>query len=196
MERQYLELKKELLEKIKDSRYFYNGQKTSDMRFYFLCLTGLETGARISDLLKLSWSSFDVQNNILSYHNTKSGKNQKAKFSNDLRLAYEDYKQMFFARGEIVRYYFEIEKHEDEYKDVFYNFDKRVVMSRVSATRRSKTEFGFGFHEFRRISAKYSATKHGLLGAKTLLGHSRATTTDRYLNLSEDAFLNSHAKFV
>ena len=45
-----------------------------DMRFYLLGLLALESGARVSDLLKLSWHSVDFELLTLSYMNTKGKK--------------------------------------------------------------------------------------------------------------------------
>ena len=54
---------RELKQKV-DSRFLASAKKT-DMRFYLLCLLALESGARVSDLLKLEWSNIDTENKIV-----------------------------------------------------------------------------------------------------------------------------------
>ena len=55
-----------------------------DMRFYILCLLALETGARVSDLLKLDWSSIDFNTAEVIYTNTKSKRRQFQRISSSL----------------------------------------------------------------------------------------------------------------
>lgn len=168
---EYLEIKKQIIEN-------YEGSKShNDKRFFAICLTGLQTGARISDLIKLEWSNFDFKTNVLSFRNTKSKKKQNQLFGNDLRAVLLDLKNESFRMYGIQ-------------KEAFYNDKtKDNKVSRVSITRRCSKDFGFSFHEFRRISAKNVANQKGVVKASSFLGHSRVSTTDIYLNSSMDNYL-------
>mgnify|MGYP003679744587 CR=1 FL=1 len=133
-----------------------------DMRFYLLCLLALESGARVSDLLKLSWHSVDFELLKVSYMNTKGKKRQSANLTRTLI-------------GYILRYRKTLESNN---------------VYRVTANRRTQKEFGINFHQLRKESAKNVATYKGVVMASKHLGHSRVSTTDIYLGVSEEEFLD------
>ena len=56
--------------KVRIEQDFRSAKSLNDMRFYLLCLMALETGARVSDLLKLDYDS--IQKDEIVYKNTKS----------------------------------------------------------------------------------------------------------------------------
>ena len=80
----YRELKNEIEDK------FVSAKSERDMRFYLLCLLALESGARVSDLLKLSWHALDFDKAEISYFNTKGKKTTISKLIQELvRICYE-----------------------------------------------------------------------------------------------------------
>jgi len=167
----YLETKETLIKR------YDNSTKINDKRFYALCLTSLVTGGRISDMIKIRWNNFDFSRDVVAFTNTKSKKRQKQRVCSELKRILLDFQNIS------SRYYGEV-------NEVFYNYStKTKLVNRFSITRRCKNEFGFTFHKFRHISAKNIANQKGVVGAKNFLGHSRATTTDNYLKLSEDEYL-------
>jgi len=147
-----------------------------DMRFYLLGLLALESGARVSDLLKLSWHSVDFESLTLSYMNTKGKKRQSANLTRTLI-------------GYILRYKETLESNKVYNDKIFFNSYKNTVLSRVTANRRTQKEFGINFHQLRKESAKNVATYKGVVMASKHLGHSRVSTTDIYLSVSDDEFL-------
>ena len=100
-----------------------------DMRFYLLCLLALESGARVSDLLKLSWHSVDFELLTLSYMNTKGKKRQSANLTRTLI-------------GYVLRYKETLESNKVYSDKIFFNSYKKTVLSRVTANRRTQKEFG------------------------------------------------------
>jgi integrase len=166
----YRELKKKV-----DSRFLEASKKT-DMRFYLLCLLALESGARVSDLLKLEWSNIDTDNNIVSYLNTKSKKVQEQNISDTL-VSY------------IKRFKATLESADELNNSIFYNSYKANVMSRVTANRRSQKEFDINFHQLRKEAGKNIANQSGVVLASAYLGHSKVSTTDIYLKTSQASYL-------
>ena len=168
------------LKQLIDSKY---NQATSirDMRFYLLSLLALESGARASDLLRLSFSNIDTDNLIVSYRNSKSKKYQQQCISNTLAKYITTYKECI--------------DNIDSTDKIFYNEYKRTVMSRVTANRRTQKEFNLNFHELRKYAANNIANQKGVVMASKFLGHSRVSTTDIYLGVSNDTYLR-HMKDV
>ena len=165
---------RELKQKI-DSKFLASAKKT-DMRFYLLCLLALESGARVSDLLKLEWSNIDTENNIVSYLNTKSKKVQEQNIS-EIMVSY------------IKRFNATLESSDELNNSIFYNSYKANVMSRVTANRRSQKEFGINFHQLRKEAGKNIANQSGVVLASAYLGHSKVSTTDIYLGTSKASYL-------
>ncbi len=145
------------------------------MRFYILCLLALETGARVSDLLKLDWSSIDFNTAEVIYTNTKSKRRQFQRISSSLLNHIKRYKSTL----EISRVF---------HSKIFYNSYKGSVLSRVTANRRTQKELGMNFHQLRKEAGKNIANQMGVVMASKYLGHSRVSTTDIYLGVSDDTY--------
>jgi integrase len=165
---------RELKQKV-DSGFLESIKKT-DMRFYLLCLLALESGARVSDLLKLEWSNIDTENNIVSYLNTKSKKMQEQNISETVVSYINRFKAILESSNELNN-------------NIFYNSYKANVMSRVTANRRSQKEFGINFHQLRKEAGKNIANQSGVVLASAYLGHSKVSTTDIYLGTSKASYL-------
>lgn len=148
-----------------------------DMRFYLLCLLALESGARASDLLKLTWDQIDTDNLIVSYRNHKSKKLQQQNITRTFVSYLKRYREV--VEGKYFNNY------------IFYNHYKRSIMSRVTANLRTKREFDINFHELRREAAKNVCNQKGVVITSTFLGHSKVSTTDIYLSVSKNVYLQS-----
>ena len=139
-------------------------------------MLALESGARVSDLLKLEWSNIDTENNIVSYLNTKSKKMQEQNISETVVSYINRFKAILESSNELNN-------------NIFYNSYKANVMSRVTANRRSQKEFGINFHQLRKEAGKNIANQSGVVLASAYLGHSKVSTTDIYLGTSKASYL-------
>jgi integrase len=153
---------------------YLSANKVSDMRFYLLSLIALETGARVSDLLKLEFSA--INENVISYTNSKSKRKQNQIVSTNLVSHINRYKSTLI----------ELEQFSSL---MFYNQSKGSVLSRVTANRRSQKEFDINFHQLRKESGRNVASQRGVVLASKFLGHSKVSTTDIYLNISDNDYL-------
>ena len=159
--------------KQKAEAQFLSATKLSDMRFYLLTISALETGARVSDLLKLSFS--DIIENEIHYLNHKSNKHQEQRITDNLKSFINRFKETLIVCG----------CYNDK---IFYNASKGAVLSRVTANRRSQKEFKINFHQLRKESGKNICSQLGVVYASKFLGHSKVSTTDIYLGTSKDEF--------
>ena len=154
---------------------FNEAKSEKDMRFYLLCMMALETGARVSDLLQLEWSSISIESSDIEYLNKKSKKKQTQFLSLNTINSVLIYKEV-------------VEPIKKETQQIFYNSSKDSVMSRITANRRTQKEFGFNFHELRKEAGKNVANQKGVVYASKYLGHSRVSTTDLYLGVSANTY--------
>ena len=162
---------KELKTKI-ESQYL-DAKSVNDMRFYLLCLMALETGARVSDLLKLEFNSID--GNMINYLNYKSKIKQNQRITDSLKSHIERYKETITVLGQYDR-------------TIFYNPQKGKPMARMTANRRSQKEDNMNFHQFRKESGKNTASQKGVVIASKFLGHSKVSITDIYLGVSDEEY--------
>ena len=165
----YSEIKRTVESKFKDAK------SENDMRFYLLCMMALETGARVSDLLRLEWKNVSIEDMDVSYTNKKSDKKQ-------IQLLSESTIKCLMIYNEVV------EPISEDTPQIFYNNKKGTTMGRVTATRRTQKEFGFNFHELRKEAGKNVANQKGVVYASKYLGHSRVSTTDIYLGVSANTY--------
>ena len=171
----YIQLKRRLEER------YNKAASIRDMRFYLLCLLALESGARASDLLKLTWDQIDTENLIVSYRNHKSKKMQQQNITRTFASYLNRYRET--VEGQYFNHY------------IFYNEYKRSVMSRVTANLRTSKEFNINFHELRKEAAKNVCNQKGVVLTSTFLGHSKVSTTDIYLGVSKNTYLK-HMKDI
>ena len=155
---------------------FKGAKSERDMRFYLLCILALESGARVSDLLKLEWNNIDTENGVISYLNKKSKKNQQQNISKNT--------------VQHVRIYKETIESVEFNNSIFYNNYKNTLMSRVTANRRTQKEFGVNFHALRKEAGQNIANQKGVVLASKFLGHSKVSTTDIYLGISDKTYIN------
>lgn len=161
--------------KFKIEQKFKTAKSKNDMRFYLLSLLALESGARVSDLLVLEWNNIDHDNKIISYVNKKSKKNQQQIISTQMIEYINRYKEAL-ENNEVSNY-------------IFYNSYKKNIMSRVTANRRTQKEFDINFHSLRKQAGQNVANQKGVVVASKFLGHSKVSTTDIYLGISDKTYL-------
>jgi integrase len=161
-------IKQDALERINNPKYQYE---------CLAILLGLETGLRASDLLKLKTSNISYNEDANRYevitHIQKTDvKNHRTQISN---TTYKAIKR--------------IVKDNDTY--IFANKkNNNKLFSRIWLTKRTKLRYGFSFHELRRISAKWILKDGTILDAQKHLAHKRTTSTDKYLNITEQDYLD------
>ncbi len=138
-------------------------------------LIGLDSGLRASDLLQLKASNiiYNEESNryeCLSYI-------QKTKVSNHRTLlssaTYKAFKSMNIDSGYI-----------------FTNPKTNKLFSRIWLSKRTKLRYGFSFHTLRKISAKRILEVGMLSDAQKHLGHKRISSTDHYLDVTENDSLD------
>lgn len=160
----------------------------SNRVFGLILLVGLETGARISDILKLKWDDIETYGNseyMLTYHNSKSKKYISIPLSNGLAQQILNTKDWLSFRYQLVSDY------------IFYNYDNNKLFTRVWASNRisQANKRGLlgeiidvaGSHSLRRTSAinVYEKSNGDMRIASMLLGHKNLVTTSNYLQVNE-----------
>lgn len=164
-------------------------RKTENLAY----LIALETALRVSDLLTLKYEDFsfnkDLNTYIFSTTIKKTGGEHTGVISNELY----SYLQMF--KEEIKRTYNVLDRH------IFWNYDNSKLYSRQWLHKRIKmlgdklNIDNISMHSLRRASAIKVLDKTGSLSiTQYQLSHKRASTTDKYLNVTQKTALDQLRK--
>lgn len=153
----------------------------SERRIHALTLTLIDTGGRIDEFLSLTRRQIDFESLLIKVKG-KGNKERLIPMSLELRrvlfryLKAHDFDFVFPAKNGVKMNY------QNSYRD-FTNLQKRLGIVSI------------GFHDLRRTFAK-SYLRHGgnLLYLKAVLGHARLETTERYVEVEEDALQQTHAR--
>ena len=174
-----------------NTRQSYNllDRKTESLAY----LIALETGLRVSDLLKLKYNEINFNNEIDKYLFTTSIKKTKNSHTGVISNELYNYIQSF---KETVKKDFGF---NSEY--IFYNYKTNNIYTRQWLHKRFRLlaeNLGFenaGVHSIRKASAIKVLDSTGSLSiAQYHLTHKRATTTDKYLGVTQASTLEQLSK--
>lgn len=138
-------------------------------------LIGLDTGLRASDLLNLKVS--DINYNEKSNRFECISNIQKTKVNNHKTLLSSSTYKAFKSLNIATEY-------------IFINPITNSLFSRIWLSKRTKLRYGFSFHTLRKISAKRILEVGTLSDAQRHLAHKRISSTDKYLNVTENNSLD------
>ena len=156
-------------------------------------MLALETGLRVSDLLSLKYDDFKYKENLKKYVFTSKVKKTKnthtGVISNELYNYIQNYIEAVTSRYNALN------------DLIFYNYKTNKSYTRQWLHKRIKLvseKLGFencGVHSIRKASAIKVLNSTGSLSmAQYHLTHKRATTTDKYLGVTEASALERLAK--
>jgi len=159
----------------------YKPQTFGERRTHALMLALIDTGARVDEFLSLTRENVNLESLTIKVKG-KGSKERIVPMSVELRrvlmryLKTHDHALVFPARNGAKLDY------QNSYRD-FTNLQRRLGIAPI------------GFHALRRTFAK-SYLRHGgnLLYLKAVLGHARLETTERYVEVEEDALQQTHAR--
>ena len=180
---EYLQIKR------KAEENFIKSKTEGDRRFHLLVILALESGARVSDLLQITTENFVTENGIthLSYKNTKASRKRKVdKETGKITPAKTVIQSQHITAKTMEKV--NVVTNGISFTSIFYNDKKKTIMSRITANRKCNSIYGFNFHNLRKIAGKNIASQKGVVYASKFLGHSRVSTTDTYLGVSNNQF--------
>ena len=152
-------------------------------RLYALLLTLIDTGARISELLKLEKDQLDLEHMLIAL--TGKGKSRVVPISFELRKVLFKY----LERKEIrySKLVFPSRRgSEMYYQDIHFQMKNLLESLRIPVK---------GFHAFRRKFARnYLKNGGNIFYLMRSMGHSKITTTQRYLEVDTDELQEAHLK--
>lgn len=175
---------KEMLEKMKDEL------KKSGTRDYMIFYTGINTGLRISDLLKLNRDHIRNKDGSMKSHitiiETKTKKNKKFPICNGLFSELDKYTKNMQA-GE---YLFKSQKGENS--PITASQAYRIIVA--TGTNIGLNELGthsmrktFGYHHYQQY--------HDVALLQEIFNHSSPSITLRYIGISQDEIDKSYYNF-
>jgi integrase len=162
----YQVIKEDALERFADAKYSYE---------CLAILIGLDTGLRVSDLLKLKVEDIKYNEDKNRFECVSDIKktgvsNHKTLLSSD---TYKALKSLNITEGYI-----------------FINPKTNKFFTREWLSKRSKLRYGFSFHTMRKISAKRMLEVGTLADAQRHLAHSKIASTNTYLKVGEQDSLD------
>jgi integrase len=155
----------------------------ADMRDLVVCLLG--TGARYSEVAALKWSDINLDEKQVNLYRTKTDNTSVLSMTNRVHRMLTDRSA---AKREGQVYVF-----EDSSKTTFRKYAPK---SFVDACKRAKIE-GVSLHTLRHtFASRLVQLGASLYEVQSLLGHSSATTTQRYAHLAKNDAATKAAKLL
>lgn len=162
-----------------------NVEKNKEFMYESLAfMIALDTGLRASDILNLKMKGSitydeDLEACVCISDIKKTGKRNHKTIISDAT----DKMVKFYYRN--LPYPLSVETTEF----LFTNPRTGKQFTRFWLNKRAKHTFGINFHQLRKISALKVLEVGTIADAQKHLAHSRVSTTDTYLNVSEDSYL-------
>ena len=175
---------KEMLEKMKDEL------KKSGTRDYMIFYTGINTGLRISDLLKLNYDHIRNKDDSMKSHitiiETKTKKNKKFPICNGLFSELDKYTKNMQAS----EYLFKSQKGDN--RPITASQAYRIIVA--AGTNIGLNELGthsmrktFGYHHYQQY--------HDVALLQEIFNHSSPSITLRYIGILQDEIDKSYYNF-
>ena len=148
-------------------------ERFSDPKYTYECLAiliGLDSGLRVSDLLRLKVADITYNEDENRYEcKSYIKKTDVSEHTTHLsRDTYKAFKTLCLDSGYI-----------------FTNPKTNSLFTRIWLSKRTSLRYGFSFHTLRKISAKRILEVGTLADAQRHLAHKRITSTDAYLGVTE-----------
>jgi integrase len=141
-----------------------------DKRILPIVLIALFTGMRRGEILKLKWKDVDLENDVISLKETKSGKGRIVPIMPQLKELFLNLKKNIICEEDKI---FSI-----PLITLRRYFEKALKKANIS---------DFKFHDLRHTFASYFImTTNDLSALQQILGHSTPIMTQRYAHLSKD----------
>lgn len=156
--------------------------RSREDKYKYECLAiliGIDTGLRASDLLNL-------KTNSISYNKSK---NRYECISDIKKTGVKNHKTLLHSNTYEIFKSFNL---PDGY--IFTNPKTDKLFTRIWLTKRTKLRYGFSFHTLRKISAKRLLEVGTIADAQRHLAHSRISSTNTYLKVSEEDSLDRVGK--
>jgi len=155
-----------------------------------MALFSLHTGARAGEVFNLKWGDVDIQQGVVQFKETKSGRNRIAYLTNEI-------KKMMTARrpenaqGDALVFPGRGGIKIAQISDSFNRAVEKLHMNDGTADRLMKVTF----HTLRHTYASWLAIEGvNPFHLKELMGHSDLKLTERYSHLSDDALREAAMK--
>lgn len=166
------------IEKVK--RYFKNH---NDKRLYPLLIIGLNTGLRISDLVKLRVEDFRNRKYLIIDSEEKTEKRKEIIINQNIK----DVIQEYYSEAKKDEYLFKSQKGGHICTDYAYSITKKALKA-------CKLPYNTGTHTFRKTHGKKIDEVHGIEMTQIVLGHDNQRDTLRYIGkekeMVDEAILN------
>lgn len=143
-----------------------------------MLLTFYFTGARAGEVFRLTWDAVDFSGGVIRLVDHKGGEGKKSRVRT-IQMHHELAKALKWWKAvrpcQVNNVFMQVQSDTDKGSPFTH---RSHYMPRVCEKLGIKP---FGFHSMRHKSAAITYAAQGLSSAQALMGHYRATTTDRYV---------------
>ena len=151
---------------------FTKGENYNEQTYLFV-LIALSTGARYSEIHKLTWDNVDFTNRMFYFMNTKNGENRGVYMSDDVYNALKEYKKVQNIKNKSLW----LTKNGVQLIDFRTRFYKVLELAKIENCR---------FHDLRHTVASHIAMNGGsILDIAQVTGHKTMQMVKRYSHLTK-----------